>query len=152
MRAVQVAENAVSIWFSREDIPDRRQMLTLVRRMLEREGYAPWAETEAECFTAGEDALVIARPGRAGRRAFFFEDLEALLGGASCCAGGDGSALYLSGGGYILTLAPEQVRPGLYEFGADCALPAQWEEHAREQGLCLLPENAAADLRRYFLT
>lgn len=151
MRAVQVAENAVSIWFSREDIPSRRQMLTLVRRMLEKEGYEPWPETEAECFAAGEDALVIARPGRVHRRAFFFEDLEALLGGALCCRGED-SALYLSEGGYILVLAPEEVRAGLYEFGQARELPFGWETQAREQGRCLLPHNAAGDLRRYFAT
>lgn len=149
MRAVQVAENAVSIWFSREDIPNRRQMLTLVRRMLEQKGFAPWPETEAECFTAGEDALVIARPGRGGRRAFFFGDLEALLGGALCCADGD-SALYFAEEGYILTVVPENIRSGLYEFGEDCPLPLHWEEHAKEQGQCLLPEDATAALRRHF--
>lgn len=151
MRAVQVAENAVSIWFSGEEMPSRRQVMTLVRRMLEQEGFAPWPETEAECFAAGKDALVIARPGRGHRRAFFFEDLEALLGGASCCEGG-GSALYFAEGGYILTLDPEDVRPGLYEFGRDCPLPPDWEAHAREQGLCLLPEDAAASLGRHFAT
>ena len=149
MRAVQVTENAVSIWFSQEDIPSRGQMLTLVRRALEQEGYIPWPETEAECFSSGNDALVISRPGRSHRRGFVFHDLEELLGGALACPDGD-SALYADGRRYVLSVAPELVRGGLYEFGTERALPPDWEIYMREKGACLMPDRAIERLRRIF--
>lgn len=151
MRAVQVAENAVSIWFSEENVPTRRQMLALVRQALEERGFPPWPETEAECFTMGQEALVIARPGRPHRLGFFFPDLELLLAGALACGPGE-SSLYLDGGGYVLTVPSEGISPALYEFGQYQACTPEWEAHAREQGLCLLEDTAISDLRRYFAT
>lgn len=64
MRVMQVAERAVAIWFVEEDAPPRRNMLTLVRSALKASGYAPWRSTEAECFSAGNETLLIARPER----------------------------------------------------------------------------------------
>lgn len=149
MKTVQVTPTAVSIWISRERAPDRAQMLELIRQALAERGLAPWEETEAECFAAGEDTLVIARPGHPRRAAFHFGDLEALLAGALSCADGD-SSLYIGPDGYVLTLAHEAAAPMLSEFGEPFPATPEWEVHAREQGLCLLRENAIADLRRYF--
>ena len=149
MRAVRTEENAVTIRLSGEPVPARGEVLRLVRQALEESGYAPWPETEAECFAAGEEVLVIARPGGARRRAFFFPDLETLLAAASCLPAEDG-AVYAEAGGYILTLPAGCVRPALYEFGRERRLPPLWEHHAREMGLCLIPERAPAVLRATF--
>ena len=149
MKTVQATDTAVSIWISREEPPSRAQMLRLVRQALADRGLAPWPETEAECFAAGQDTLVIARPGHPRRAAFYFGDLEDLLGGAFSCPAGD-SALYAVGEGYVLAVAPEAAGPGLYEYGRPYEAGPLWEVHAREQGMCLIREDAAAVLSRYF--
>ena len=149
MISVQATDRLVSLWVSREAPPSRERMLCLVRQALAERGLAPWPETEAECFAAGEDTLIIARPVRPGRRAFIFPDLEALLGGALRCPPGE-SALYTVGEGYILTVAPEAAAPALYEFGESCGAGPLWEAHAREQGMCLIREDAVAVLCRHF--
>lgn len=149
MKTVQATETAVSIWISREQAPSRAQMLELIRQALAERGLTPWEETEAECFAAGEDTLVIARPGHPRRAAFYFGDLEALLAGALSCADGD-SSLYIAGDGYALTVEPEAAGPALMEFAEPFPVVPEWEVHAREQGMCLIREGAIADLRRYF--
>ncbi len=149
MRTVQATETAVSIWITREQAPSRAQMLELIRQALAERGLAPWEETEAECFAAGEDTLVIARPGHPRRAGYFFGDLEALLAGAFSCADGP-SALYNAGDGYVLTVEPEAAGPALAEYGDTFPVTAEWEVHAREQGMCLMGENAIACLRRHF--
>lgn len=149
MRTVQATETAVSIWFSHEDIPTREQVLCLVRQALAERGIAPWQWLEMECFAAGEDALVIARPAHDVRPAFYFDDLEALLGGALACGDGD-SSLYKAEEGYILTVDEEGAGPALYEYGEACTVSGLWEHHAREQGLCLMEGTAISQLRRYF--
>lgn len=149
MRAVQVAERAVSIWFSREDAPTRGQMLRLVRRALLDRGFRPWPETEAECFASGEDTLLIARPGRPRTAAFYFESLDRLLAAAAC--GRDGGALYDAGrGGYLLTVPAEDVCAALYEFGAPARLSPEREAHEREQGRQLVDRAALAALLEAF--
>ena len=145
----QVAERSVLIWFFREDVPGRSQLIALVRRALENEGLRPWPRTEAECFSSGENTLLIARPAYSRETAFLFGDLEALLAGALCCPDGR-SSLYAADGGYVLTLCPESVCPGLYEFGVPVPFSEDHEVHAAEQGMRLLHENAIADLRRFF--
>ncbi len=149
MRTVQATDTAVSIWFSRENAPSRQQMLSLVRQALVERGLDPWSSTEAECFAAGEDTLVIARPGQPHRLAFYFEELETLLGGVMGCAEGE-SSLYAEGEGYILTAVPEAAGPALYEFGRETPLSAAWETHGEEQGRLLIRDTAISDLRRYF--
>ena len=149
MKTVQATDTAVSIWITREQAPTGEQMLSLVRQALADRGLAPWAETEAECFAAGEDTLVIARPGPGRRLGFYFADLEELLGAALAGGPGDGS-LYDVGRGYMLALAPEAAGPALYEYGAPRTLAPGWEEHAREQGMCLLRDSALAQLRGWF--
>lgn len=62
MRVVQVAERAVAIWFVQEEAPPLRTMLSLVRGALAGSGYEPWHTAEAECFAAGDETLLIARP------------------------------------------------------------------------------------------
>ena len=150
MRTVQVTETAVSIWFSHEAVPGRGQLLALVRQALTEQGLPPWSQTEAECFAAGEDALVIARPGRAHQAAFYFDDLEMLLGGVLATAEGE-SSLYAAEDGYILIVAPEAAGPALYEYGQPWQIDADWEHHAEEQGRCLIERSAISDLRRCFL-
>ena len=149
MKTVQATDTAVSIWVSREAPPSREQMLRLVRQALAEEGLAPWGSTEAECFAAGEETLIIARPARPKRCAFYFSDLEALLGGALRCPPAE-SALYAAGEGYILAVEPEGVTAALYEFGEPREAGPLWEAHAREQGMCLIREDAVAALSRYF--
>lgn len=151
MRTVQVTDKAVTIRLSGEPVPDKRALAGMVRRALEGEGLVPWGETEAECFSDGEETLIIARPGRA-RRAFFFRDLEALLAGVLCCPAGESSLYAAPGGGYLLMAAPEIVRPGLYEFGAPVPMSPEREAHLREHGRCIAAAEAAADLRRHFAT
>ena len=149
MKTVQATDRLVSLWVSREAPPSREQMLRLVREALAERGLAPWPETEAECFAAGEDTLIIARPARPRRCAFYFSDLETLLGGALRCPPA-ASALYAAGDGYILALDPEGVCPALYEYGEPCGADALWEAWAGERGMCLIREDAVAALGRHF--
>ncbi|MCD7844920.1 MAG: adaptor protein MecA [Oscillospiraceae bacterium] len=148
MRTVQATENAVSIWFSQEDAPPRRQVLRLVRSALEERGLTPWPETEAECFAAGADTLVIARPA-AHSPGFYFEDLEALLAGALACPDGE-SDLYALPEGYILTVSGDMAVSALYEFGVPRRVSPGWAVHAAEQGQRLIAHSAAATLKRWF--
>ncbi|MCC8357118.1 MAG: adaptor protein MecA [Oscillospiraceae bacterium] len=148
MRTVQATENAVSIWFSQEEAPPQQQVLRLVRSALEERGLAPWPETEAECFAAGADTLVIARPA-AHSAGFYFEDLESLLAGALACPDGE-SDLYAVPDGYILTAAADVAVPALYEFGTPRRVLPDWAAHAAEQGQRLAASDAIATLRYWF--
>lgn len=149
MRSVDSEGKTVTIRLSGEPAPARAAVLRLVRQTLKENGFAPWEETEAECFAAGEEILVIARPGEERRRLFCFPDLEALLAGAACVPADDG-AVYAADDGYILALPPGSVCPAMHEFGRELRLSPQWEHHAREQGRCLLSERAPAVLRERF--
>ena len=149
MKTVQATDTAVSIWISHEQVPTRGQLLQLIRQALTDRGLTPWRSMEAECFAAGEDTLVIARPGQARRLAFYFSDLEELLSGVLRCAGAD-SSLYDAGEGYILTVAPEEAVLALYEFGHASEVTYDWELQAREQGRCLIRDRAIDELHRYF--
>ena len=149
MRSIQTEGKTVTIRLSGEPVPGRGEVLRLVRQALAENGFAPWEETKAECFSAGEETLVIARPGEAKRRLFFFPELESLLAGAACVPADDG-AVYAAEDGYILALPSGAVCPALYEFGRELRLSPLWEHHAREMGLCVLPERAPAVLRESF--
>lgn len=149
MKMVQAADTAVSIWITREEVPTGKALLTLIRQALAERGLTPWPSAEIECFAAGEDTLVIARPAHARRPAFYFPELETLLSGALCVAEEEGT-LYGAGEGYLLALRPEAVVPALYEYGAASSVTAGWEVHAREQGRCLIEQHAAGVLRRHF--
>ena len=149
MRSIRTEENAVTIWLSGEPEPDRGEVLRLVRRSLEENGFTPWPSTEAECFTAGEEVLVLARPAAEGYRAFYFSDLEALLAGTTSVPTTDGE-LYAAEDGYILMLPADGACPALYEFGQELRLPPLWEHRAREMERCLLPEGAVGVLRSAF--
>ena len=149
MMTVQATDTAVSIWITREEPPTGAGLRLLVRQALAERGLAPWEEMEAECFAAGEDALVIARPVRGRRPAFYFPDLEALLAGALACADGP-SALYAVQEGYVLAVDRQAAGPGLYEFGRADSVSAAWEIHAAEQGRALINRDAIGTLRRYF--
>ena len=151
MRTIQAGEKAVSIWFSGETPPGKRQTLALVRKALEERGLPSWPETVLELFTAGGDALVIARPGRMIRQAFRFASLEHLLTAADCVPENGGS-LYRHGREYILIPEDDGIRPALYEFGEPVTLPWGWEYHAREQGACLMTGEALTGLRRFSKT
>lgn len=151
MRSMTVSDRAVTIWFSGEEVPGDRALAALVRRALRERGMKLWRETEAERFDAGEETLVIARPGPARPQGFWFPGLDELLAGVMTCPEGP-SALYRARNGYLLVLRPEDVRPGLYEFGEPVRVTSEWEAHAREQGQLLLREEAVNDLRRAFAT
>ena len=149
MKTIQATETAVSIWFSREEVPSRGQMLGLIRQALTERGLKPWPETEAECFAAGEDTLVIARPAHIRRHGVYFDDLETLLAGVFSCRPGE-SSLYAVEDGYVLTVGSEAAGPALYEFGQEYMTGEDWEAHAAEQRMCLIKDTAITDLRRYF--
>ena len=149
MRTIRATETSVSIWFSQEEVPRSEQLLALIRQALVSHGLAPWAETEAECFAAGSDTLIIARPGHPRRPAFRFDDLETLLAAVAACPAQD-SSLYTYDDGYLLTVPPEEPAPALYEYGRAYSVTQDWETHAREQGQCLIRDTAVFDLRRRF--
>lgn len=133
MRTIQVSEKAVTIRCTAGEIAGGGDVLRLVRRTLDAAGAEPWPEIEAECFGAGEEKLVIARPSRR-RRAFFFADREALE--AVLALGPSGArCVYETADGFLLTLPPEEDCLRYREFGEPAALRPGWEEHAREQGL-----------------
>ncbi len=150
MRTIHASATAVSIVFSGEAPPPRRRLPELVRGALAEAGLPPWEDMEADCFQAGGDTLLLARPGNT-RRYFSFADREALLVGAGGCAG-DAGSLYRTRGGYVLAVPPGCAGPGLYEFGKLLSLSPDWELHAREQGGCVCGENALDALRRGLLT
>lgn len=149
MKTIQAASTAVSIWITREEAPTGQALLGLIRQALAERGLTPWSETEVECFAAGEDTLVIARPAQRLRPAFYFAELETLLSGVLSMAGGEGS-LYALDDGYLLAVAEDAAAPGLYEYGRAMPVSSDWEVHAREQGRCIIEKNAAEVLRRHF--
>ena len=151
MMEIQAAASAVTVRFVGERPPGGRALEALVRRALAERGLPDWEQMQAECFAAGDEALVIARPVRDCRPAFYFDGLEPLLAGALACADGP-SALYREGDGYLLAADRSCAGPALYEFGLSGSVSGAWEVHAAGQGLCLIPENAIAALRRYFGT
>ena len=67
MCVIQAAERAVAIWFTEENAPPLEKILRLVRGALAAGGREPWPAIAAECFTAGDETLVIARPGQKSR-------------------------------------------------------------------------------------
>ena len=150
MKTVQATDRLVSIWISLEAPPTGAEMRRLVRQALAERGLPLWSDMEAECFAAGEDTLLIARPGHSRRAAFYFPDLEPLLAGALANADA-ASSLYALERGYILTVDRRGAGPALYEFGREVRAAAEWEDHAAEQGRRLLRDDAIAALRRYFL-
>ena len=149
MKTIRATETSVSIWLSQEEVPPSGQLLTLIRQALTAQGLEPWAETEAECFAAGGDMLIIARPAHARRPAFYFDDLEALLAGIASCPECH-SSLYTYDDGYLLTVPPETPSRTLCQHGLAGDIAPDWELHAREQGQCLIRDRAVFDLRRFF--
>ena len=147
MRVVEATDRAVSIWLSGEDLHGPGCMTELVRQALNEAGLRPWTCAEADVFTAGEEVLLIARPGRL--KGFYFSDLQALIRGALACADVP-SALYLCPDGYLLVLSPKDARSGLYQTGDPRCLAPDWERHAAEHGIFLLTRDAVRMLRAYF--
>lgn len=148
MRVFHVDDRAVALRFAGE-LPARGELAPLIGRVLRERGLDPWPETEAECFAAGGEVLVFARPGRARPRAFRFSDLEALLAAVRAFPGA-GGALYDAGDGYLLTAMPDEPCGALYEFGEASRLTPERACHLREQGRCLIDTGAAEALRRLF--
>ena len=64
MRVIHTAEKAVTIWYIGEPAPSLPSAMAIVRGCLRHAGFPPWLRTEAECFTAGDETLFIARPGK----------------------------------------------------------------------------------------
>jgi hypothetical protein len=147
MRQVEVGKNMVSLRFSGEPVPQGQALQRLIYEALRQAGEEPWEELEMDCFSAGAESVVLARPGQPYRRCFFFPDWESLLGVASGCPAGE-SYLYQAEGGYVLAVARRAMGLSLYEFGQRLARGALWECHAQEQGQCLMEKNAIEMLHR----
>ena len=64
MRVIQTANRAVTIWFIGETAPPLSKTMALIRGSLRCAGFEPWPRMEAESFTAGNETLIIARPGK----------------------------------------------------------------------------------------
>lgn len=151
MCKVEAGETAVTIWLSRECMPSgEREVARLVHRILAERGLEPWPAVAAECFSAGEEMLILARPGIPRPRGYLFPDLESVLEAAFACGGGE-SELYRAEGGYLLVV-PEPALPALCEYAQEWPLHPDWTAHAREQGLCLLEKDAIGQLVRIFST
>lgn len=123
----------------------------LIRHAREEAGLPPWEETEADCFQSGNQLLILARPVSARPHGFYFPDLESLLGAVFACPPRD-SALYSMREGFLLVFPQIPDFLPLHEFGSDFPLHPLWEIHAREQGLCILPQNAMANLLLVYST
>ena len=150
MRKIEVSENAVALRLEAGELPpDRAGLLQLVRRALAEAGVEPWPSVTAECFAAGTEALVLARPGPSRLQGIYFEDFERLLRAAAAVKTGE-SALYEVGRGYMLVLPPGKLHPALYEYGEERFVHPDWLCHAREQGACLLEREAIHRLARVF--
>ena len=146
MRSIWTNCDRVTIMVSGEPVPGRAEVLSLVRRALAEEGFPPWQEVRADCYCAGEDTLVLARPGERRRPAFYFRDEESLLACARSVPA-EGGVLFAVPEGFVLTMEPGQTVEGLYEFGEALRLHPLWETAAAERDFCLFPEKAMEKLR-----
>ena len=147
MRTVRTGEKAVQIWLSGEPVPEAKDILAIVRGALAERGFLPWPETQAECFAAGEDVLVLARPAAPRRRAFYFDGRESLLACAHVLPGTGGAVYGLPRGGFLMTLEAAELNEAIFEFADERSLHPLWETFAREHGLCVIPENALEKLK-----
>lgn len=147
MDYMDAGDDFVSLWLSGSggEDTDSAQAARMIRRIRSSAGLPPWKDMEADCFQAGDQLLILARPLPPRPCAFFFPDLEALLHAVLPCPPDD-SALYTADSGYLLVFPQKPAHLSLYEFGCITPLPPDWEIHAREQGQCLFPKNAIAGL------
>ena len=154
MELMDAKDDRVSLWLSGrcgETPAGPAEAARLVRRAQQEAGLTPWTEMEADCFQAGDQLLILARPTPPKPHAFYFPDLEALLQAAASCPPAE-SALYSMKDGYLLVFPQKAEFLPLYEFGRECSLHPDWEAHAREQGQCLLQENAIDNLLLVYST
>ena len=143
----------ISLWLCGGENPPTTPQDTarLIRHARTEAGLSPWEETEADCFQAGDQLLILARPAPPKPHGFYFPDLESLLGAIFSCPPRD-SALYSMKDGYLLVFPRMPECLPLYEFGTELPIHPFWEIHAREQGQCILPQNAMANLLPVFST
>lgn len=145
-------EPGLSLRFSGHAAPITPQNAArLVRQAQERAGLSPWSDMEADCFQAGDELLILARPLPARPQGFLFACFEDLLGAVRARTGKSG-ALYTVPGGYLLSVPRSAPNLCLREFGEEYPLSPDWEIHAREQGQCIFPENAIAHLLALYST
>lgn len=152
MELMDAKDDRVSLWFSGcTGQTGPGETARLVRRAQTEAGLPPWTEMEADCFQAGDQLLILARPAPPRPHGFYFPDLETLLQ-AMCAFPPTESSLYSMKDGYLLVFPRPEERLPLYEFGREYPLHPDWEAHAREQGQCLLEGNAMVDLLLVYST
>jgi hypothetical protein len=151
MEGVVVGETQVSFQVSGAHIPPRHTLEQLVRRAQAQSGQKPWEAMEISCFAGAGQVLVLARPGPEPIQVFFFPDLDSLVAGALCSRTGK-SQLYCLEDGFGLAVEKKNIVPALFEFGDPLDVGPEWLCHAREQGQCLLEEEAIGKIKGYFTT
>lgn len=154
MELMDAGDDRVSLWLSGctgDATPGPGEAARLVHHARKEAGLPPWQDTEADCFQAGDQLLILARPAPPKPHGFWFPDLEALLGAVFACPPTE-SALYATDSGYLLVFPQKAEYSALYEFGFEYPLSPDWEIHAREQGQCLLPDRATANLLLVYST
>ena len=145
MRTIETTPQCVAIRLSHEPVPARAELLRLVGQALKADGYAPWPGVEWDCFVAGEETLLLARPGAVPLAGVWAADRNTLHAMALACGGGPG-ALYEREGSYLLLMDESQIPPALYEFGQVILLPRLYTAHVREHFRTVFAENALSAL------
>lgn len=146
MQRICVTDDSIFLWLSDAESLSPAGLSRRLRDILRAEGAAPWDLAEAEVFSAAGETLVIAR--RPKRLYIELDSLEELLPALALCGGAE-AALYVREQGYLLALDSKNTGLWPREFGRRVHRPPHWEQHAREQGLCLSPD-AARELLPYF--
>ena len=148
------SDKNISLWLSGggQVLPaGPEEAARLIRRARKEAGLPPWAETEADCFQAGDQLLILARPAPTKPHGFYFPDLETLLRAVFSCPPAE-SSLYSIRSGFLLVFPQNPELLPLREWGDEYTLHPFWEIHAREQGQCILPHNAMANLLLVYST
>jgi len=151
MQQIEAGPDSVAIWLSGEPVRDPRSIPALVLNILIRHGLPPWPDMEAECYSGGEETLILARPRPPRLMFFFFETQEALLCALTFCPE-QNISLYRLETGYLLSLPGGNIPLSFYEHGRTAPLSPLWQAHGKDQGLCLAESCSARELMRFFST
>lgn len=152
MEPMDEKDDSTVLWLSgRSGCCGPGEAARLVRQSRAENGLTPWPGMETDCFQAGDQLLILARPTPPKPHGFYFPDLEALLRAVAVCPPRE-SSLYAAKEGYLLVFPQKPELLPLYEFGLEYPLSPDWETHAREQKQCLIPAKAMENLLLVFST